>query len=112
MDYQYMINYIVTYPNNFDDMSIFKKLAFYGLHQQIEYGDIVGEAPSFTDYVARLKWESWNSVTKEKRKYHDLMLEFVCKAVPYVNETGNVNLYKFCIKRNGRRILKELDETS
>lgn len=36
-------------------------LKIYSLYKQATEGDATGERPSFTDMVARAKWDAWNA---------------------------------------------------
>ena len=56
-------NIIADNPSKFDYMTITEKLVFYGLHMQIEHGDINTPRPSIFRATDRLMWEAWNSVT-------------------------------------------------
>ena len=49
-------------------------LKLYGLFKQATLGDNTDKKPSFSDYVARAKWEAWNarkglSEDKAKQEY-------------------------------------------
>ena len=37
-------------------------LKIYSLYKQATEGDATGSRPSFTDMVARAKWDAWNSM--------------------------------------------------
>ena len=37
------------------------KLEFYAFYKQATEGDATGSRPSFTDMVARAKWDAWNA---------------------------------------------------
>jgi acyl-CoA-binding protein len=38
-------------------------LRLYALYKQAMEGDVTGEQPGMTDFVARAKWDSWKSQT-------------------------------------------------
>jgi diazepam-binding inhibitor (GABA receptor modulating acyl-CoA-binding protein) len=53
-------------------------LKIYGLYKQATCGDNTERKPSFTDYVARAKWDAWNGQkgkdqTQAQSDYIDLI---------------------------------------
>jgi len=52
----------------------------YGLYKQASSGDVQGERPGMTDFVARAKWDAWEELkgtAKEAamQQYIDLITE-------------------------------------
>jgi len=47
-------------------------LKIYSLYKQATEGDATGSRPSFTDMVARAKWDAWNA---HKGKSHDQAMQ-------------------------------------
>ena len=45
-----------TLPSRPDNMTL---LQLYGLYKQGSAGDVTGERPGMTDFVARAKWDAW-----------------------------------------------------
>lgn len=43
-------------PERPDNMTLLK---LYGLYKQGSVGDVQGERPGMTDFVARAKWDAW-----------------------------------------------------
>ena len=57
-------------------------LELYGLYKQATVGNVNTERPSFWDFVAKAKWDSWNSYTgisseSAKEKYVSLVQKLV-----------------------------------
>ena len=53
-------------------------LKIYGLYKQATLGDNAEKKPSFSDFVARAKWDAWTankgqSADEAKQKYVDLI---------------------------------------
>ena len=53
-------------------------LKIYGLFKQATQGDNTAKRPSFSDFVARAKWDAWSShkgasADEAKRKYIELI---------------------------------------
>jgi len=53
-------------------------LKIYGLYKQATLGDNAEKKPSFSDFVARAKWDAWaankgQSADEAKQKYVDLI---------------------------------------
>ncbi|MFL9922803.1 acyl-CoA-binding protein [Herbaspirillum lusitanum] len=48
-----------TLPERPDNMTLLK---MYGLYKQGSNGDVQGERPGMTDFVARAKWDAWAAV--------------------------------------------------
>lgn len=42
-----------------DNMTLLK---MYGLYKQGSNGDVQGERPGMTDFIARAKWDAWNAL--------------------------------------------------
>lgn len=45
-------------PERPDNLTLLK---MYGLYKQGSKGDVTGERPGMTDFVARAKWDAWES---------------------------------------------------
>ena len=53
-------------------------LKIYALFKQAGSGDVTGEQPAMTDFVARAKWDAWNNLKgtsqdDAKQQYIDLV---------------------------------------
>lgn len=53
-------------------------LKIYALFKQAGSGDVAGEQPAMTDFVARAKWDAWNNLKgissdDAKQQYIDLV---------------------------------------
>ena len=46
-------------PERPDNLTLLK---IYGLFKQASGGDVAGEQPGMTDFVARAKWDAWNNL--------------------------------------------------
>ncbi|WP_353153648.1 acyl-CoA-binding protein [Herminiimonas fonticola] len=46
-------------PERPDNLTLLK---IYGLFKQASGGDVTGEQPGMTDFVARAKWDAWNNL--------------------------------------------------
>jgi acyl-CoA-binding protein len=44
-------------PEKPDNMTLLK---IYGLYKQATQGDVEGDQPGLTDFVARAKWQAWD----------------------------------------------------
>ena len=101
-------------PISGQQIGVDRALKFYGLSRQGEFGDRrdeykEGEKPSFLDFVALWKWESWESyrgtdkVIAQKASVvimHEILKEFGYeKLIPDPNRPGP-DYYKDCTKFN------------
>lgn len=64
-----------TLPEKPDNMTLLK---IYALYKQATAGDVEGERPGMTDFVARAKWDAWNalkgkSAEESMQEYIDLI---------------------------------------
>lgn len=60
-----------------DNMTLLK---MYGLYKQGSNGDVQGERPGMTDFVARAKWDAWAAIKglpqeEAQQQYIDLIAE-------------------------------------
>ncbi|WP_050476930.1 acyl-CoA-binding protein [Herbaspirillum rhizosphaerae] len=60
-----------------DNMTLLK---MYGLYKQGSSGDVQGERPGMTDFVARAKWDAWAAVKgvpqeEAQQQYIDLIAD-------------------------------------
>ncbi len=60
-----------------DNMTLLK---MYGLYKQGSNGDVQGERPGMTDFVARAKWDAWQAMKgvpqeQAQQQYIDLIAE-------------------------------------
>lgn len=46
-------------PEKPDNLTLLK---IYALYKQASSGDVQGEQPGMTDFVARAKWDAWNNL--------------------------------------------------
>ncbi|ODN43920.1 acyl-CoA-binding protein [Piscirickettsia litoralis] len=54
------------------------KLALYALFKQVEQGDVIGEKPGMTDFVARAKYSAWEKLKGVGRE--DAMKRYIEKS--------------------------------
>ncbi|KAF1038968.1 MAG: hypothetical protein GAK35_03708 [Herbaspirillum frisingense] len=64
-------------PERPDNMTLLK---MYGLYKQGSNGDVVGERPGMTDFVARAKYDAWAAMkgtaqADAQQQYIDLVAE-------------------------------------
>lgn len=64
-------------PERPDNLTLLK---IYALYKQAVSGDVDGEQPAMTDFVARAKWDAWNSLKgtsqdDAKQQYIDLVTD-------------------------------------
>lgn len=62
-------------PERPDNLTLLK---IYALYKQAANGDINGEQPGMSDFVARAKWDAWNNLKgisqdKARQQYIDLV---------------------------------------
>jgi len=62
-------------PERPDNLTLLK---IYALFKQAGNGDVSGEQPAMTDFVARAKWDAWNNLkgisqNDAKQQYIDLV---------------------------------------
>jgi acyl-CoA-binding protein len=62
-------------PERPDNLTLLK---MYALYKQAASGDVDGEQPAMTDFVARAKWDAWNNlkgITQDdaRQQYIDLV---------------------------------------
>ncbi|HWU97571.1 MAG TPA: acyl-CoA-binding protein [Oxalicibacterium sp.] len=62
-------------PERPDNLTLLK---IYALYKQAAGGDVDGEQPAMTDFVARAKWDAWNNLKgvsqdAAKQQYIDLV---------------------------------------
>ncbi|ASU39395.1 acyl-CoA-binding protein [Herbaspirillum sp. meg3] len=60
-----------------DNMTLLK---MYGLYKQGSSGDVQGERPGMTDFVARAKWDAWAAIKglpqeEAQQQYIDLIAD-------------------------------------
>jgi len=60
-----------------DNMTLLK---MYGLYKQGSNGDVQGDRPGMTDFVARAKWDAWAAIKglpqeEAQQQYIDLIAE-------------------------------------
>ncbi|GGI20676.1 acyl-CoA-binding protein [Oxalicibacterium faecigallinarum] len=66
-----------TLPQRPDNLTLLK---IYALFKQASSGNVEGEQPAMTDFVARAKWDAWNnlkdlSADDAKQQYIDLITD-------------------------------------
>lgn len=66
-----------TLPQRPDNLTLLK---IYALFKQATNGNVEGDAPAMTDFVARAKWDAWDklrdiSQDDAKQQYVDLITE-------------------------------------
>lgn len=64
-------------PERPDNLTLLK---IYALYKQAAGGDVDGEQPAMTDFVARAKWDAWNNLKgisqdAAKQQYIDLVAD-------------------------------------
>jgi diazepam-binding inhibitor (GABA receptor modulating acyl-CoA-binding protein) len=64
-------------PERPDNLTLLK---IYALYKQAAGGDVDGEQPATTDFVARAKWDAWNNLKgvsqdAAKQQYIDLVTD-------------------------------------
>jgi acyl-CoA-binding protein len=64
-------------PERPDNLTLLK---IYALYKQAAGGDVDGEQPAMTDFVARAKWDAWNNLKgvsqdAAKQQYIDLVTD-------------------------------------
>jgi acyl-CoA-binding protein len=64
-------------PERPDNLTLLK---MYALYKQAAGGDVDGEQPAMTDFVARAKWDAWNNLKgisqdAAKQQYIDLVTD-------------------------------------
>ncbi|PPE68979.1 acyl-CoA-binding protein [Caldimonas thermodepolymerans] len=61
-----------TLPEKPDNMTLLK---IYALYKQATAGDVEGERPGMTDFVARAKWDAWNAL--KGKSAEEAMQEYI-----------------------------------
>ncbi|CAE8593621.1 unnamed protein product [Polarella glacialis] len=82
--FQQAVQHIQSTGASAKSMSNEQKLVFYSLYKQTTEGDAKGDRPGFMSFVARAKWDAWNSVRGKSQE--ESMARYIAE---YEKELGS-----------------------